>query len=70
MKFPHSLDQSQMEVIYGRDTLSSEKNISTTLHFIINHHLRTSTVEGSVFHFIQKLGEFLQLGGSLSEAVG
>lgn len=45
------------------------------IHFIINHHLRTSTAlwgweEGSVFHFIPKLGEFLRLSGSLSEAVG
>lgn len=44
------------------------------IHFIINH-LTYSTVfggweEGSVFHFIQKLREFLRLSGSLPEAVG
>lgn len=53
-----------MEVIYGMDTLSSEKNISTT------PTLETSIVlgwweEGSVFYLLQKLGEFLQLSGSL-----
>lgn len=69
MKFPHRLDQSRMEVIYRRDTLSRENNISASVHFIINKQKGKQYCvgvweEGSAFYFIKKLN------GGLSEAVG
>lgn len=76
MKFPHSLDQFQMGAIHKRAMLSSKVTLSrTSIHLIINHYHLESVVywvagRGLVFHIIQNLGKFLQLSGSLSEAVG
>lgn len=75
MKFPTFLIGLKWKQFMGGTNCQVRRTFpQPCIYFIINHHLRTSSVLGGgkrvqSFHFIRKLGEFLHLSGSLSEAV-
>lgn len=74
---PQSLLASNGSNLWAGETVNWEWHFhspASSIHFIINHHLRTSTVLVVVgvilWHYPKKLREFLRLSGSLLDAVG